>query len=87
MTWSIEAEVCRNAVRGGLSHGHTGNMYKKFVKLCHVFLAICRPAGCTVLSGVVVVVIVVVGDCNRSQMRTSKYTCLIFGVSTGLDPG
>jgi len=48
------------------------------------FLAICRPSGCTVMSGDVVVV---VGDCNRSQMRTSKCTCLIFGVSIGLDPG
>jgi len=24
---------------------------------------------------------------NRSQMRTSECTCLIFGVSIGLDPG
>ena len=46
-------------------------------------LAICRPSGCTVVS---VVVVVVVGVCNRSQMRTSKCTCLIFGVSIG-DPG
>jgi len=38
-----------------------------------------------VASGVVVVVVVVV-VCNRSQMRTSKCTCLIFGVSIGLDP-
>ena len=36
---------------------------------------------------VVVVVVVVVGACNCSQMRTSKCTCLIFGVSIGLDPG
>jgi len=56
-------------------------------------LAICRPSGCTVASGVVVVgvvvvvVVVVVGVCNRCQMRTSKCTCLIFGVSMGLDPG
>ena len=35
--------------------------------------------------GVVVVVVVVVGVCNRSQMRTSKCICLIFGVSIGLD--
>ena len=35
--------------------------------------------------GVVVVVVVVV-VCNRSQMRTSKCTCLISGVSIGLDP-
>jgi len=47
-------------------------------------LAICRPSGCTVVSGVVGVV---VGICNRSQMRTSKCSCLIFGVSIGLDPG
>jgi len=52
-------------------------------------LAICRHF--TVASGVVVVgvvvVVVVVGVCNRFQMRTSKCTCLIFGVSIGLDPG
>jgi len=44
-------------------------------------LAICRTGGCTVASGVVGISI-----CNRSQMRTSKCTCLIFGVSIGLDP-
>jgi len=33
-------------------------------------LAICRPSGCTMVSGVVVIVIV--GICNHSQMRTSK---------------
>jgi len=38
-----------------------------------------------VVSGVVVVIVVSV--CNRSQMITSKCTCLIFGVSIGLDPG
>ena len=48
-----------------------------------LLLAICRPSGCTAVSGVVVVF----GVCNRSQMRTSKYACLIFGVSIGLDPG
>jgi len=47
-------------------------------------LAICRPSGCTVVSGVVVVI---VGICNHSQMRNSKCTGLIFGVSIGLDPG
>jgi len=41
----------------------------------------------TVASGVVVIVVVVGGVCNRSQMRTSKCTCLIFGVSIDLDPG
>ena len=52
--------------------------------LLTVLLAICRPSGCIVASGVVGVVIgvvVVVGVCNRSQMRTSKCKCLIFGVS------
>jgi len=44
-------------------------------------LAICHPSGYTVASGIVVVVY------NRSQVRTSKCTCLIFGVSIGLDPG
>jgi len=34
-----------------------------------------------------VVVVVVVGVCNRSQMRTSKCTRLIFGMSIGHDPG
>jgi len=33
------------------------------------------------------IVVVVVGVCNQSHMRTSKCTCLIFGVSIGLDPG
>ena len=31
-------------------------------------------------------VVVVVGVCNRSQMRTIKCTCLIFGVSIDLEP-
>jgi len=47
----------------------------------HSLLAMCRPSGCTVVSGVVV------GVCNCCQMRTSKCTCLNFGVSIGLDPG
>jgi len=37
-------------------------------------LAIWRPSGYTVVNGVVVVIVVVVGVCNRSQMRTSKCT-------------
>jgi len=51
--------------------------------------AICRPSGCTVASGVVGVgvVVVVVGVCNCSQMRTSKCTYVIFGMSIGLDLG
>jgi len=49
-------------------------------------LAICRPGGCTLVSDVVVVVVVVVGVCNRSQMRTNKCICLNFGVIIGLDP-
>ena len=50
---------------------------------CHssISLATCHPSGCTVVYGVVGVVH------NCSQMRTSKCTCLIFGVSIGLDPG
>ena len=50
-------------------------------------LAICRTSGCTVASVVVVVVVVSGGVCNRSQMRTNKCTCLMFGVSIGLDHG
>ena len=52
-------------------------------------LAIClyRPSDRTMASGVVVVVVVIVGVCNRSQMRTSKCTCVSSGVSIGLDPG
>ena len=42
-------------------------------------LAISHLSGCTVASSVVV------GVCNCCQMRTSKCTCLIFGVSIGLD--
>jgi len=49
--------------------------------LCIVLLAICLPTGCTVASGIVVIVF------NCSQMRTIKCTCLIFGVSIGFDPG
>jgi len=53
-----------------------------------LLLAICRPSGCTVASGIVGVVVVVGGGvCYRCHMRTSKCTCLIFGVSIGLDPG
>jgi len=50
-------------------------------------LAICHPSDYTVVFGVVIVGIsvVVIGVCNRSQMRTSKCTCLIFGVSIDLD--
>jgi len=42
-------------------------------------------AFCLLASGIVGVVVGVVGVCNRSQM--SKLTCLFFGVSIGLDPG
>ena len=35
----------------------------------------------------VVVVVIVIGVCNHSQMRTTKCTCLIFDVNIGLDPG
>jgi len=53
-----------------------------------LLLAICSPSGCTVASGIVGVIVVIGGSvCNCSQMRTSKCTCLIFGVNIGLDPG
>jgi len=52
------------------------------MNLTSVLLAICRPTDCTVVSSVVVVI----GICNCSQMRTSKYTHLVFGISIGLDP-
>jgi len=56
---------------------------KELIRGADCLLAICLcPNGCTVLSGVVVVV----GVCNRSQMRTSKSTCLVFGVSIGFEP-
>jgi len=43
-------------------------------KVRHGLLAICCPSSCPVASEVVVVgvVVVVVGVCNLSQMRTSK---------------
>ena len=43
----------------------------------HYFVIGNHPSGCTVVSGVVVVV-VVVGVCNRSQMRTSKCSLYMF---------
>jgi len=52
-------------------------------------LVICCPIDRTVASGVVGfvvvvgIVVVIIGICNRSQMRTSKCTCLIFGVRIG----
>ena len=62
-------------------------------------MALCHPSDRTVASGVVgivvvvavavvvivIIVIIVGGICNHSQMRTSKCTCLFFGVSIGLD--
>ena len=47
-----------------------------------LYLAIYHPSGCIMVSGIVIVV-VGGGICNRSQMRTNKCTCLIFGVSIG----
>jgi len=56
----------------------------------HCSLAIClyRSSDRTVSSSVVgiVVVVVVVDVCNHCQTRTTKYTSLIFDVSTGFDP-
>jgi len=52
---------------------------------CWRYVALMVVQYSTLASGVIGVVVVVV--CNRSQIRTSKCTCLIFGVSIGLDPG
>jgi len=60
----------------------TAKMFWKSIsgqKYCVLFFCDSRCIYTTVVSGVVV------GVCNCSQM--SKYTCLIFGVSIGLDPG
>jgi len=45
-----------------------------------------------VVIGIIVIIVVIVivgggGICYCCQMRTSKYTCLIFGVKIDLDPG
>ena len=61
-------------------------------------LAICRPSGCTVgsvASGVVPLSALASSSLLSSSSsatvtalrRTSKCTCLIFGMSVGLDPG
>ena len=70
----------------GIKLSYWRTYYRRAVKRLCVCVAICRPSGCTVASGVVVVgvVVVVVGICNRSQMRTSKCSCLIFAVSIGV---
>ena len=48
----------------------------------HIYLTFLSfSSGCTVASDVVGVVGVVVAVSNRSQVKTSKCTCLIFGVS------
>ena len=75
-------------VEGGSFGGEFGASHCNQWGLCDALfsnyfedlLAICRPSGCTETFGVV-------GVYNRSQMRTSKCTCLVFGVSIGLDPG
>jgi len=56
-----------------------------FVIVVKVLLVVClyRPGDRTVASGIVVII---VGICNHSRMKTSKSTCAIFGVSIGLDP-
>jgi len=82
--------IPREAMRGTAWQLSSCSSYAPtdIVSIAALLLAICRrPSGCTVASGVVGVVVIVVGVCNRSQMRTSKCTCLIFGVSIGLDPG
>jgi len=57
------------------------------VCVCVLLLVIRHSSDHTVASGFVgVVVVVVIGVCNHCQMKTSKCTCVIFGVSIGLDP-
>ena len=82
-------------VASNLSHLHerqfvdisVNSSVKRYTNF-YTLLAICRPSDRTGVVGVVVVIVVVgVGVCNRSQMRTSKCTCLFFGMSIGLDPG
>jgi len=52
-----------------------------------ILLVICGPNDRTVVSGVVgVIVVIVIGICNHSQMRTSICTCVIFGVNIGGHP-
>ena len=71
----------------GRTFDHTHNMHADWEtnppRAIDSLLAICCSSGCSVASGI----IVIGGVCNCSQMRTSKCTCLIFGVSIGLDPG
>jgi len=46
-----------------------------------------HPSDISVASGIVIIIVfVIVGVYNRSQMRTSKCTRLIFGVNIGLHP-
>ena len=78
-----QTDICRLRVVSRLP-AHSLCESVLFGNVWTLLLAICRPSGCTVASGIVGVV--VGGICNRSQMRTSKHTCLIFGVSIGLDP-
>jgi len=62
------------------AHTKTAVLTTHWVCISHnarLFRRYVALSGCTVVSGV----------CNRSQMRTPKCTCLIFGVSVGLDPG
>jgi len=80
-----------------VTSGNNGHWFGEFLYIVHSHrhptdcstrttinrsLAIWRPSGCTVASGVVVVDV-----CNRSQVRTAKCTCLISGVSIVLEPG
>ena len=71
-----------NLGRSGVTNGDGDALFPNYFGE-DLLLAICRPSGCTVASGVIgVVVVIVVGVCNRSQMRTSKCTCLVFGLSS-----
>jgi len=64
------------------SNSRIGNVHIIFLHTLSLsFIGDMLSNGCTVVSGIVVVV----GVWNCSQMRTSKCTCLIFGVTIGLD--
>jgi len=76
--WSGTCPLVLHGAGAYVDHPPRLFVYWRYVALVH---------GYTVASGVVSVGVVVVDVCNRSQMRTSTHTCLIFGVSIGLGPG
>jgi len=60
-----------------IRHGYRGQVTEDIVTHCRLYslfnwralLAICRPSGCTVVSGVVVVVVIVVGAYSLTALR------------------